>query len=96
MLFSARDARDFRGTRDELRGYPRLDFGQVDFDRAVDVLGRLAERGQHRAGGLSDLLLAAVAERYQVTLLHYDAHFDMIAAATGQSIEWVVPRGSIP
>lgn len=95
-LYSARGPRDFAATRNELRGYPRLDFAQLDFDRAVDVLGLLANRGQHRAGGLSDLLLAAVAERHAVTLLHYDSHFDLIAAVTNQPMRWVVPRGSVP
>jgi hypothetical protein len=42
------------------------------------------------------LLQAALAERYGVTLLHYDADFELVAAATGQSAEWVVPRGSVP
>jgi hypothetical protein len=28
-------------------------------------------------------------------VLHYDSDFDLIAAATGQPTEWVVPAGSI-
>ncbi|TAK23966.1 MAG: PIN domain nuclease [Chloroflexota bacterium] len=95
ILYSARDARDFAGVRHELLGLPRFDFAQTDFDRAIEVLGMLAIRGQHRAGGLSDLLLAAIAERHAVTVLHYDAHFDLIAAVTNQPTRWVVPRGSV-
>lgn len=30
----------------------------------------------------------------QVSVLHYDADFDRIAAATGQPCRWVVPAGS--
>lgn len=56
----------------------------------------LARRGQHRAAGLSDLLISAVAERAGLTVLHYDANYDIVAAATGQPMRWVVPRGSIP
>jgi hypothetical protein len=56
----------------------------------------LARRGQHRAAGLPDLLLAAIAERHSVTLLHYDADFDVVAAITGQPTQWVAPRGSVP
>jgi predicted nucleic acid-binding protein len=55
----------------------------------------LARRGRHRAAGLPDLLQAAVAERHAVTLLHYDSDFDLIAAVTGQPMQWVVPRGSV-
>jgi predicted nucleic acid-binding protein len=58
-------------------------------------MSALAERGQHRAAKLSDLLLAAVAERASLPILHYDQDFDLIAAVTGQSAQWVVPRGSI-
>jgi predicted nucleic acid-binding protein len=96
ILFSARNAADFAATRFDLRAYRRFDVTQLDFDRATDVLGLLAERGQHRAGNLSDLLLSAVAERNNLTVLHYDAHFELISAVTGQPAEWVVPRGSVP
>lgn len=96
VLYSARSHRDFVDTLQELRALPRLDVTQGDFDRAVDVMERLARRGQHRAAGLPDLLLAAIAERHHVTLLHYDADFDAIGAVTGQPMRWVVPRGTVP
>ena len=63
--------------------------------RAVNVQGMLAARGQHRSAGLADLLIAATAEEHDLTILHYDADFDTIAAVTGQPTEWVVPRGSV-
>ena len=96
VLFSARNHADFVSIRAELSGLTRLDVVQADFDRALEVMELLARRGQHRAAGLSDLVLAAVAERHGATLLHYDADFDLIAAVTGQPAEWVVPRGSVP
>jgi predicted nucleic acid-binding protein len=96
VLYSARGHADFVATRQELRGYPRLEIEESDFERAADVLELLARRGRHRSAGLPDLLQAAVAERHGVTLLHYDADFDFIGAATGQAVEWVVPRGSVP
>jgi predicted nucleic acid-binding protein len=49
-----------------------------------------------RSVGLPDLLIAAVAERERVTVLHYDADYEIIAKVTGQAIRWVVPRGSVP
>ena len=30
-----------------------------------------------------------------MTVLHYDADFDAIAAVTHQETEWVAPRGSL-
>jgi predicted nucleic acid-binding protein len=44
---------------------------------------------------LPDLLVAAAAEAGGLTVLHYDSDFDLIASATGQSCEWVVPAGSV-
>lgn len=55
----------------------------------------LAERSQHRAVPLPDLLVAACAERAELTVLHYDADFDRIAALTNQPSQWIVPRGSV-
>ena len=55
----------------------------------------LADRGQHRAVSLADLLIAAAAEAAGVPVVHYDADFDLIASVTGQDTAWVVPRGLI-
>ena len=96
VLYSARSHRDFLTIREELGGYPRLELSDADFRRAVVVMELLARRGQHRAAALPDLLQAAVAERRGVGLLHYDADFELIAAVTGQPMEWVVSRGSVP
>jgi predicted nucleic acid-binding protein len=56
-------------------------------DRAVEVLALLADRGQHRAASLPDLIIAAAAELAGLTILHLDKDFDMIAKVTGQPVE---------
>ena len=56
-------------------------------DGAVEVQALLAERGQHRARSIPDLLLAATDELSQLTVLHVDKDFDLIAAVTGQAVE---------
>lgn len=56
-------------------------------DRAVEVQALLADRGQHRAPAIPDLLIAATAELSSLTVLHLDKDFDLIAAITGQPIE---------
>jgi predicted nucleic acid-binding protein len=43
-----------------------------------------------------DLLTAAAAEHHAASVLHYDADFDHIAAVTGQQVDWIAPRGSVP
>lgn len=63
--------------------------------RAREVQVELLRRGQHRAVSIPDLLVAAVAESERLTVLHYDADFDLVAAVTGQPAEWVLPRGTV-
>jgi predicted nucleic acid-binding protein len=56
-------------------------------DRAVEVLKLLADRGQHRAPSVPDLIIAATAELAGLTVLHLDKDFDVIADITGQPVE---------
>ncbi len=58
-------------------------------DRAVEVLTLLADRGQHRAPSVPDLIIAATAELARLTVLHCDKDFDLIAGITGQPAEWL-------
>ena len=55
--------------------------------RALEVLGLLADRGQHRAASIPDLLVAATAESKNLTVLHRDKDFELIAEITGQPLE---------
>src|SRR5438046_3245141 len=63
VLFSARTHADLVATRTKRRALPSLPMSQADFDRALDTLEGLARAGHHRAAGIPDLLIAAVAER---------------------------------
>lgn len=96
VLFSARSYDDLvRTRRVRAKAFPNVPMTQADFDRAIEVMTELAKRGEHRVVGLPDLLIAAVAERRDLTVLHYDADYDRIAAVTGQKVEWVAPRGPV-
>lgn len=63
--------------------------------RALEVHHSMAEHSQHRHFRLPDLIIAATAELANLTVLHYDAYYDRIAAITGQPTEWVAPKGSL-
>lgn len=56
-------------------------------DRAVEIQASLAQRGQHRAPSIPDVLIAATAELAELTVLHLDKDFDLIATLTGQPHE---------
>jgi predicted nucleic acid-binding protein len=83
-----------RADRDE--GYEWLPTHDEDWHRALEIQAALWRSGRIRAVGFPDLLIAAVAEREQVTLLHYDGDYDLIADITRQPMQWVVPRGTVP
>lgn len=61
-------------------------------DRAWEVQMLLADRGQHRAPSIPDLLIAATAEKTGLTVLAMDKDFDLIADVTGQQVETLVLR----
>jgi predicted nucleic acid-binding protein len=87
--FSARSADDLRAgvARPPLARMPAEYLTPAMEERAVEVQLVLAERGQHRAASIPDLLVAATAELGQLTLLHLDKDFDLIAQVTGQPVE---------
>lgn len=95
LLYSARDRATYRATADALRGMPRVAINEATTERALEVQAMLAERSEHRAVPLPDLLIAACAEGAALTVLHYDADYDRIAELTGQAVRWIVPRGTV-
>ena len=92
--FSARNADEWDRLQVALGAFRRIDVEAHHFDRAQQVQRNLAADG-HRGRKVPDLLIAAVAEATSLTVLHYDADFDHIAAVTGQPTQWIVERGSI-
>lgn len=95
LLYSARDRATYRALVEALRGMPRAPLDEDVANRALQVQAMLAERSEHRAVPLPDLLIAACAEQAGLSVLHYDADFDRIAELTGQRTQWIVPRGSV-
>jgi len=95
LLYSATSRATYRALSEALRGMPRVSIGESCIKRALEVQAMLAERSQHRAASLPDLLVAACAEQDGLTVLHYDADFERIAKLTGQRTQWIVPRGSV-
>jgi predicted nucleic acid-binding protein len=92
--YSARSREDYVAITDRLASFPSLPVNNGDHRRALDVQASLAASGQHRALSLVDALVAAVAEARQLTVLHYDSDFELVAEVTGQPQEWIVARGT--
>jgi hypothetical protein len=87
--YSARSGADLRAglQRPPLAAMPVEYQTPAIEDRAVEVLTLLADRGQHRAPAIPDLIVAATAELTGLTVLHVDKDFEIIASITGQPLE---------
>jgi predicted nucleic acid-binding protein len=87
--YSARSGPDLRaGLRQPpISAMPVEYLTPVIEDRAVEVLALLADRGLHRAPSIPDILIAATAELADLTVLHHDKDFELIATITGQPTE---------
>ncbi len=95
LLYSSRGPDDYARRRQQLRdGFESLSMPDEVWQRALQVQAELARTSAHRGAALPDLLIAATAERHGVPVLHYDHDYDLIASITGQSVRWVVPRGT--
>ncbi len=94
--YSARDAEDHGGLIDELLALPLLPVDEGIERRAVDVQRQLARVGHHRLPPV-DLMLAAIADRHGIGILHYDGDFDLLRSKTDLDFEsvWLVPRGEL-
>jgi predicted nucleic acid-binding protein len=94
VLGTARTRREYDAVAaTRAAAYEWLPCNDAEWKRALDVQQELVRRGRLRGVKLPDLLVAATAERNDVTVLHYDHDFDLIADVTGQNVEWIVPRG---
>ena len=87
--FSTRNGTDHRATLGEppVSSMPIEHLTPAIEARAVELQMLLADRGQHRAPSIPDLLVAATAELARLTVLHVDKDFGLIAAITNQPIE---------
>ena len=87
--FSARSGEELRrgSQRPPLSAMPVEYLTPAIEDRAVEVQQLLADRAQHRAPSVPDLIIAATAELADYTVLHLDKDFELIAAVTGQPLE---------
>jgi predicted nucleic acid-binding protein len=92
--FSARNAAEWDRLADAMEVFELVESTAEHMRRARQAQ-RLLASGHQRGRKVPDLLVAAAAEARNLTVLHYDADFDLIAAVTGQSCRWVVPAGSI-
>jgi predicted nucleic acid-binding protein len=94
LRYSASNEADYRKLTTILEGFDRLPVDDDAFDIADRTQRRLARAGL-KGRPVPDLIIAAQAELADLTVLHYDADFDLISSVTGQLTLWITPQGSI-
>lgn len=95
-LRGARSQMEFDRFDTVLRAFPSIPIEPLDWGRARAVFRELAavSSGYQRSVPIADALIAATAERHDLTVVHFDGEFDRIVAVTGQSSRWVTQRPS--
>jgi len=75
---------------------PEVGIDGLTENLALDAQRNLARRGHHRMSP-ADLIIAALASRAGLGILHYDSDYDLILEDTGLRYEsvWLGPRGSL-
>jgi predicted nucleic acid-binding protein len=98
MLYSARDQKGFSLTVGRLNALPHAPLTAAASAQALSAQAELAATPgiSHRVKPV-DLLIAAVAAKEDLGVLHHDSDYDVIAEHTSLSFAsvWVSPRGSI-
>jgi predicted nucleic acid-binding protein len=92
--FSASSASDWDRLQSVLTTLTPVEVTPAVISRAKNVQRMLAVGGL-KGRKVPDLIIAAAAELADLTVLHYDHDFELIASVTRQPHKWIVPRGSI-
>ena len=90
--YSARNVADYQDIRGALHSLPYVAMDEATERRAVEIQADLVACGHHRLPP-ADVLIAAIAERNGLTVLHYDKDFDVIRERTSATLsaEWLAP-----
>ena len=94
VLYSARSAREYDEVLAERHSLEDAPITPEVTALAISLQQALARQGRHRLP-IPDLLISAAAKVAGLTVLHYDADFERLAAVGGAAQEWIVPAGSI-
>jgi predicted nucleic acid-binding protein len=94
--YSARDRAHHARTKGELALLPRVLIDPGTEARALAAQEELILVGHHRLS-LRDLIIAALADRHGLGILHYDADYDVIHEHTDLDFEsvWLAPSGTL-
>nr|WP_107072991.1 PIN domain-containing protein [Streptomyces rubellomurinus] len=96
ILFSARNSAHRDDLEDELAALfgPAVSAPKAIWDWIDTAQYKLTQKGQHRAAGLADLLLAGTAVHHDMTVLHLDDDFATVARVVTEFRERDIRRST--
>jgi len=95
-LYSARNLAEYEEVMADRRtAYEHLPIDDDHWTQALQAQHVLARSGRHRVVGIADLLTATVAARHRLTIVHYDADFELAAQVIDFGQRWVAERGTL-
>lgn len=95
-LYSARSPQEYEQLwADRRDAYEYLPTDDEHWQRAFTAQRDLAGTGRHRAVGIADLLTAVLAAEHRLSIIHYDADFEIAAEVLTFDHRWIAPRGSL-
>lgn len=95
-LYRARGPAEYEPLWTDRRvAYEYLPTNDEHWQTALGAQRALARTSQRRAVGMADLLTATLAAAHRLTVVHYDADFDMAATVLKFQHRWVLPRGIV-
>jgi predicted nucleic acid-binding protein len=96
ILFSARTSAEYEDWADSLSVLRDIPITRSICASALAGMAQLAARsdGAHRLS-IPDYLIAAAAEDAGIGILHYDKHYDRLAAVFGFESRWIAPAGDL-
>jgi predicted nucleic acid-binding protein len=98
LLYDAPDRERVVAVATAVAGLRQAPITRAVTDAAITAVRELATSGSagaHRVR-VPDALIAAAAADRGLGVLHYDQHYDQLAAVLGFHSQWVAPAGSIP
>lgn len=94
-LYSARSPGEYeRVWADRRAAYEYVATNDDDWEKALDAQRALARTGRHRAVGMPDLLTAVLAAQNRLTVVHYDADFEIAAEVVDFGHRWATSPGT--
>lgn len=85
LLSGARDEKDYEELSEELSALSQFPVNETLWLKSCRLAFELRRKGVTASS--TDVLIAAVAQENQLTLLHADRHFDLIAEKTNLLVE---------